>query len=128
MNKSTAIKIYLLSVLTIFLTSWISTTLLFFYMNPESNKTISLSTMWVASFLTLSSFFTIITYFIKRIYFRWEIYVHHLNSSLRQAIIASTFVIWNIIFYSTWVFNTKTVLLFFVALIFIELIFQAMSD
>jgi len=127
MIKNIKIKIYLLILYIIFSTSLISAILLFFYMNPESNMKVWFTVMTLAIFLLLSSFFTLLIYFFKKIYYRWEIYISNLNSSLRQWIFWAIFIIWNISFYSTWVFSYKTWFLLFIILFFIELIFQSMK-
>lgn len=126
MSKTLKIRMYLLTLIIIFATSICSSLLLFFYMNVESNLRISLITMWTAVFLSVSSFLTLLIFFFKKIYYRWEIYVRNLNSSLRQAILVTLFILWNIIFFDTWVFSYKTSALLFFVIFFIELIFQSM--
>ncbi|EKE29037.1 MAG: hypothetical protein ACD_2C00245G0002 [uncultured bacterium (gcode 4)] len=128
MKKSITIKIYLLTLLIIFSTSVLSMLLLFYYMDPESNLKVAIATISVASFLTLASFMTLAIYFFKKIYYRWEIFLSNLNSSLRQWILMTIYILWVVTFYSVWVYNMKTATLLFVALLFIELIFQSMSN
>lgn len=128
MKKSTTIKAYLLTLLIIFFTSILSIILLFYYMDPESNLKVAIATITVAAFLSWSSFTTLVIYFFKKIYYRWEMYISNLNSSLRQWILLTSYVLWIITFYSIWVYNLKTALLLLVSLIFIELIFQSITD
>ncbi len=128
MKKSTSIKIYLITLLLIFLTSWISMILLLHYMDPESNLKVALATMWVAAFLTFSALLTLIIYFFKKIYFRWEIFMTHLNASLRQGIFITWYALWIIVFIWMWVYNIRTAALLLIALLFIELIFQTITD
>lgn len=128
MKKSTTIKVYLLILFIIFLTSLLSMILLFYYMDPESNLNVAIVTIATASFLCLSSFFTLIIYFFKKIYYRWEMFISNLNSSLRQWILLVWYILGIITFYSIWVYNIKTAILLLVSLIFIELIFQSMTD
>lgn len=128
MIKNIKIKIFLLVLFVIFATSLISSLLLFFYMDVDSNMKVWFTTMGIASFLLLSSSFSLLIYFFKKIYYRWEIYLSNLNSSLRQGIFLAIFIMWMILFYATKVFNYKTSLLLLVMLIFIELIFQSMKD
>ena len=128
MSKTLKIRVYMLTLGLIFITSLISALLLFFYMNIESNLRIWFATMWTAIFLSLTSFLTLMIFFFKKIYYRWEIYIRNLNSSLRQWILLTSFIIWNVIFRATWVFTYKTSLLLFFVILFIELIFQSMWD
>ena len=128
MSKTLKIKMYLLTLVIIFMTSIISTLLLLFYMNVETNLRVWFVIMWTAIFLSLSSFLTLLIFFFKKIYYRWDIYVRNLNSSLRQWVLLTSFLIWNVIFKSTWVFTYKTSLLLFFVIFFIELIFQSMWD
>lgn len=128
MKKSTTIRIYLITLLIIFFTSCVSMVLLLHYMDPETNLRVAFATMWVATFLTASSIITLIIYFFKKIYFRWEIYLSNLNASLRQSIFLTSYMIWIVVFIWMWVYNIKTAVLLFVVLLFIELIFQTISD
>lgn len=128
MKKSTSIKIYLLTLLIIFLTSSVSILLLLYYMDPESNLSVAYSVMWTAAFLTITSILTLIIFFFKKIYYRWQILMTNLNASLRQWIFAAWYMIWVVIFNWMWVYNIKTAALLFVSLLFIELIFQTITD
>lgn len=128
MNKNITIRLYLLTLLVIFLTSSVSMMLLFYYMDPESNLKIAYITNWVATFLSISSLLSLLIYFFKKIYYRWEMYLYHLNSSLRQAIFLTSYIMWIIIFNNIWVLNIKTASLLLVPIIFIEILFQSISD
>ncbi|MDD2565822.1 MAG: hypothetical protein PHZ26_01755 [Candidatus Gracilibacteria bacterium] len=128
MNKSSTIKAYLLTLFIIFLTSLLSMILLFYYMDPESNLSVAIATITTASFLSLSSLFTLVIYFFKRIYYRGEMFISNLNSSLRQGILLAGYILGVITFYSVGVYNLKTAILLLISLIFIELIFQSMTD
>lgn len=128
MNKSTTIRLYLLTLTIICLTSVLSMILLWKYMNPENNIQVSYITIWVAFFLAVSSFLSLIIYFFKKIYYRWEIYLSTLNSCLRQWIFITWYIIGIIIFNKIWVLNYTTSLLLLVPLMFIEVLFQAISN
>ena len=78
------IRVYLLVLFLIFLTSLISALLLFFYMDIETNVLVGYVTMGLAVFLSSSALLAIFVYFFKKIYYRGEVYVHTVNSSLRQ--------------------------------------------
>lgn len=125
MNTSKTYKRYIITLIIILLSSITSALLLFYYMDPESNIYISLTTMWIASFLSLGSFFSLLIYFFKRIYYRWEIYISNLSSSLRQWILMALYILWIVTFYTMWVYNIKTASLLFVVMLFIELVFQS---
>lgn len=76
--------IYLLTIFIIFLSSFASALLLFFYMNIETNMTVGLTIMSVAFFLSSSSFFALFIYLFKNLYYRGEVYIHTIHSSVRQ--------------------------------------------
>lgn len=128
MNKSTTIKLYLLTLLIIFLTSSVSMALLLYYMDPDSNLKVAYITIGVAAFLCISSLLSLIIYFFKKIYYRWEMFMSNLNSCLRQAIFVTTYILWIIVFNNIWVLNYKTALLLLVPLLFIEILFQSITD
>ncbi|MDD2487161.1 MAG: hypothetical protein PHS92_02235 [Candidatus Gracilibacteria bacterium] len=128
MSKTLKIRIYIITLIIIFITSIISALLLFFYMNIESNIKVSYATMGTATFLSISSFLTLIIFFFKNIYYRGDIYIRNLSSSLRQGVLMTSFILGNIVFMATGVFSYKTSLLLFFVIFFIELIFQSMGD
>lgn len=128
MKKSSTIRIYLITLVIIFFISSLSLLLLLYYMDPETNLSVAIVTISVASFLTICSIITILIYFIKKIYYRWEMFLSYLNSSLRQWIFLSVWIIWTIVFYSIWVYNIKTIWLLLFTLILVELVFQTISD
>ncbi len=76
--------IYLLTIFIIFLSSFASALLLFFYMNIESNMTVGLTIMGVAFFLSSSSFFALFIYLFKNLYYRGDVYIYTIHSSVRQ--------------------------------------------
>ena len=128
MKKSSYIRAYLFTLVLIFFTSTISLFLLLYYMDPESNLKVAIVTISIATFLSLCSIFTIIIYFFKKIYYRWDVYMSNLNSSFRQWMFLSCWILWTIVFYSIWVYNIKTVSLLLLTLLLIELVFQSISD
>lgn len=128
MKKEFKIRIYLLVLMIIFITSLLSALLLVFYMDPINDTKIAISLMLIALFLCISSFTSILIYFFKKIYYRWEIFMSNLNSSLRQWIFLAIFIIWNWFFYNIWVMDLRTVSLFLTVIIFIELIIQAITN
>ncbi len=77
-------RIYLLTLLVIFLSSMASALLLFFYMNIESNIVVGLTIMSIACFLASSSFLALLIYIFKRLYYRGEVYIHTIHASVRQ--------------------------------------------
>jgi len=79
------IKAYLLTLFLTFLTSALSVILLIFYMDIETNPMVGYITMGLAAFLTSTSILAILVFAFKKIYYRGEVYVHTVNSSLRQA-------------------------------------------
>ena len=78
------LRIYLLALCIIFLTSVASALLLLFYMNIETNMTLGFSAMAIACLLAGGSFFGLCLYVFKRIYYRGEVYLYMIHSSLRQ--------------------------------------------
>lgn len=128
MKNNTTIRLYILILLIIFLTSSLSVVLLSNYLNPEINLVVAYVSMWTAFFLAVSSILSLIIYFFKKIYYRWEMFLSHLNSSLRQWMFITAYIIWIIIFNNIWVLNYTTSLLLLVPLVFIEILFQAISN
>lgn len=128
MKKELKIRIYILVLMIIFITSLLSALLLVFYMDPVNDTKIAIILMLIALFLFISSFTSILIYFFKKIYYRWEIFISNLNSSLRQWIFLAIFIIWNWFFYNIWVMDLRTVSLFLTVIIFIELIVQAITN
>ncbi len=122
------IRIYLLTLFIILLTSLTSVLLLFFYMDIESNFKIAIGSMFIASFLFLSSILTLLIFFLKKIYYRWEVYISNLNSSLRQSILLTSFILWLLLFNATWIFNWATASLLFLVMLFLELVFQSILE
>ena len=68
----------------IFLTSALSSTLLLFYLDPETNFPVALTAMGTAVFLALASITSIVFYGFKKIYYRGEIHPGVFYASVRQ--------------------------------------------
>lgn len=117
-------RILLLIVLFIFLISFLTLFLIFNYLDPYRDTFISVFVLTVSFLLFSTSFATLILYIFKKISYRWEVFLWHIFSSLRQALLFSFFLIWWIIFYNLWVFSISTIWLLLVIIIFIELLFQ----
>lgn len=117
-------KILLLVLLSIFIISWLNLILIFNYLDPYRNETISFLSFLTMFFLFVTSFFSIILYIIKKVYYRWEVFLSHILSSLRQAILITILIISIWVFFSLWVLSYSTILLSFFILILLELLFQ----
>ena len=121
-------KILLLILLLIFIISCITLVLIYNFLDPYRNILISYISIIISWFLCLSSFFTIILYILKKVYYRWEVYLAHIFTSLRQSIIFTIFLFTNIIFYFYNIFSISTILLIFLICFFLELLFQNLSS
>lgn len=117
-------RILLTMLLIIFAVSSLTLFLILNYMNPYSSFTISMITIITTSLLSATSFLTLFLYFFKKVYYRWEIFLGHIFSSLRQAFLLTTLIMAIIIFYAMWVASWETIWLAFLILIFIELLVQ----
>lgn len=71
----------------ILVTSALSGTLLFFYLDPESNLPVAFSIMGMAIFLAASSFSAMALYLFKKIYYRGEVHAGTLRASVRQGVV-----------------------------------------
>lgn len=119
-------KILLLIVLFIFLLSIITLYLIFNYLDPYRNELVSLVTLTTSFVLFITSFLTLLLYILKKVYYRWEVFLSHIFSSLRQWFLFSVFLVWIVVFKIIWVFSVSTILLLFIITIFIELMFENM--
>jgi hypothetical protein len=119
-------KILLLIILFIFLLSVITLYLILNYLDPYRNELVSLITITTSFILVVTSFCTLFLYLFKKVYYRWEVFLSHIFSSLRQWFLFSIFLVWIIIFKIIWVFSISTVLLLFIMTVFIELMFENM--
>jgi multisubunit Na+/H+ antiporter MnhC subunit len=117
-------RILLTMLLIIFAVSSFTLFLIVNYMNPYSSYTISMIAIITTSLLSSTSFLTLFLYFFKKVYYRWEIFLGHIFSSLRQAFLLTAYVIWLIIFNRIWVISFETAFLAFLILVFIELLVQ----
>ena len=93
------IKAYLLTLFLTFLMSALSIVLLLFYMDVETNPAVGYVTMGLATFLASASILTIFIFAFKKIYYRGEVYIHTVNSSLRQAMFLTLATIGTVVFY-----------------------------
>lgn len=119
-------KLLLLIVIFIFLLSSLTLFLIFNYLDPYRNELISLMTLVTSATLCITSFFTIFLYFFKKVYYRWEVFLSHIFSSMRQSFLINLFFLWLITFKIIWVFSISTFLLLFIIMWFIELMFENM--
>jgi len=119
-------KILLLIILFIFLLSTITLYLILNYLDPYRNELVSLITITTSFVLVVTSFSTLFLYLFKKVYYRWEVFLSHIFSSLRQWFLFSIFLVWIIIFKIIWVFSVSTILLLFIMTVFIELMFENM--
>lgn len=120
-------KFLLLLILIIFIISWITLFLIFNYLDPFRNILVSVITLTLTFCITLTTFLTIIMYFFKKIYYRWEIFVMHIFTSLRQSLLISIFLVLIISFFRYWILSYVTILLLFLIFVFFELLFQNME-
>ncbi|MFZ3233111.1 MAG: hypothetical protein WA194_06425 [Patescibacteria group bacterium] len=111
----------------IFLTSTLSSALLTFYLDPETNFTVAFTAMGIAVFLAIASFSSITFYGFKKVYYRGEIHPGVFFASVRQGILFSLVALGLVAFFSLSLLTPRTGgLLVFIALL-IELMLESVS-
>lgn len=118
-------KILLLVILVIFLLSLLTLFFIFNYLDPYRDELISIVSLTISFILCVTSFSSMILYIFKKVYYRWEVFLDHIFSSLRQWFLLSIFIVWIVLFKIIWVFSLVTIGLFLIILIFMELMFQS---
>jgi len=111
----------LLIILTIFIISSLSFFLILNYMDPFVTPKIAVSFLTITFFTSVSSFLSLIIYFIKKIHFRGEVYLYHIKTSFRQAVLFTLFVLSSIVFYIFKAPMFLTITLLFILFLFLEL-------
>lgn len=122
------IRTYLILISIIFLTSSASALILFFFVDIEKNFELAYITMGISMFLSISSFVWLTLSFLKKIHYRWEVHTRTITASLRQGCLMAILIIGMIALESLSVLTWKTGMLLSYVLLFIELIFQTISD
>ncbi len=117
-------KLILLIVLIIFLITSLTWYLTYAYLDPFRNTTVTYILVIMEFILFCVSFFTMVLYVFKKVLYRWEVFLEHVFSSLRQSFLITWFFIGSGVFYRLWVFEFSTVFLLFVICLFIELLFD----
>ncbi len=117
-------KILLLTLLFIFFVSLITGILTVLFLDPYRDILVSIMTLSITFVLFWTSFFSIVLYFFKKIYYRWEIFMQHIFSSMRQGFFITAFFVWVVIFHNMDILHISTVFLYCIILIFLEMIFQ----
>jgi len=120
-------KILLLTIFFIFVISFLTLILTYNYLDPYRNVYISVLTISFTFIFSLTSFLTLLLYIIKKAYYRWEIFILHIFSSLRQSLIVSFFIVISLLFYKFWVLSFVTFSLLFLIFWFFEMLFQNME-
>lgn len=121
------LRVYLLVLLFMFLCSLLSVGLLLTYMDIERNLPVGYASMGLAVFLAMSSALALIIFFIKRVIERGEVFVHTVNSSLRQGMLLSVGVMSLLVFHKLNILTWQTGLLLTSALLFIEMLSRSIS-
>lgn len=121
-------KFLLMIILLVFIISSLTFILILNYLDPFLNRTIWLLSITVTFILMSTSFFTLILYFLKKVHYRWEIFILHVFSSLRQAFLLGLFIGMFVLFYSISIFTPVTISLVSVILVLIELLFQNLDN
>lgn len=117
-------KLILLIVLIIFLTTSLTTYLTYIYLDPFRNTLITAVLFVLEFILVLVSFQTLVLYVLKKVFYRWEVFLEHVFSSLRQSFIITVFLGISGFFYRINVFEVSTLTLLFIICLFVELLFQ----
>lgn len=121
-------RILLLMILFIFVISLITFFLIINYLDPYRDVLVSIITIWITSVLLWTSFFSLLLYIFKKVYYRWEIFLNHVFSSIRQWFLITSFIIWSITFYSLEVFSFSIIFLYWIMLFFVEMLLKNISQ
>lgn len=121
-------KIPLLTLLVIFIFSFISTLLLFYNLDPENNKNLAITIMSISFALMISSFLTILFFITKKIYYRWNVTLWNIYSSLRQSIVLVWILMIWIFFNKINVLTIEVLWILIVVWVFFEIIFQTIEE
>jgi len=108
----------------IFVFSSITFFMILNYLDPYSNKILSLLLISFTFFISISTFLALIIYYIKKIHYRWRVELFHVRSSFRQWYLMALFIFWIFIFK---IVNWPVILLWFLLFImlsFFELFIQ----
>ncbi len=124
-----SLKSYLFILFIIACTSVSSIILLLFYMNPvpDDARKIAFYLMWGAIFLASSSIFSPIIFFIKKIYYRGDVSILTMNSSVRQAILFTLWMLSMMLLYFFRIFEPKLISTIWLAIWCLEVMIQAIE-
>ena len=117
----------LLVIFLIFVFSSITFYMILNYLDPYSNKLLSIFFIAFTFILSVSTLLSLILFFIKKIHFRWRVEIFHVKSSFRQWLLIAIYFIGLIIFN---ILNAPVIILwflFFILLVFLELFIQNLS-
>ena len=121
-------KSFLLFVIfLIFVFSSITFYMILNYLDPYSNKILSIIFILFTFVLSVSTLSALVLFFIKKIHYRWRVEIFHVKTSFRQGLLISLFIVGTIIFN---VLNAPVLILwvlFLIFLIFLELFIQNLS-
>lgn len=118
----------ILIILTIFIVSSLSFFLILNYMDPFVTPKIAVSFLTITFFAWVSSFLSLIIYFFKKIHYRWEVYMYHIKTSFRQAVLFTLFILSSIVFYIFKAPMFITVSLLFILFLFLELFIGSLES
>lgn len=116
---------YITTLFLIFILSVLSATLLYLYLDPERNLTVSFATMGTALTLGVASFSGICIYAFKKIYYRGLISQEILHASVRQGFLIAGSLLGLAVFYKLGILNEKTGGLLIFIVLLIELMIQS---
>lgn len=117
-------NILLLSLFVIFLMSLLTFFFIIHYLDPYKNTVLAVIAISLNVNFLLTSFFTLCIYFFKKVYYRWEVFVTHIFSSLRQGILLSFFLFSMLVCMVLGIVTWYIFVLLFITFVFIELLFQ----
>lgn len=117
-------RVVLLIILFIAIICAMSLFSLLLYFDPYDYKILAIILLLLSFFGSAWWILTLILYFIKKIYFRWDIWMFHILSSLRQAVLTCV-MIWGIVYIiSLWIPAMLPIILLMTLLMFFELFIQ----
>ncbi len=78
-------RVILIIIFCIFIITSVSFGSMLFYFDPYQHKVLSLLLIGVCFTSMISTFIALIFYFFKKVYYRWDVWVYHIVTSLRQS-------------------------------------------
>lgn len=118
-------RFILLIILVIAFLSMMSFVSLLLYFDPYISIRLSLTLLAISFIGSLWWIMTLLLYFIKKIYYRWEVWMYHIISSMRQSFFLCIWILWIVWMNFLDLPLLLPALLLWIGLIFLELFIKS---